>query len=337
VTSTSASTGTRGGVVRWGILSTADIGMSKVTPAIQRAANAEVVAIASRDADHARAAADQLGISSAFGSYDALVGADDVDALYIPLPNDQHAEWTVRALEAGKHVLCEKPLAMSAAQAQEMVDASRQAGVLLQEAFMYRHHPSWVETVRLVRDGQIGDLQAVHTFFSYYNDDATNIRNRPENGGGALMDIGCYAISAARLLAGAEPTDVVGSVRRDPAMGIDTLSSAVLTFPGGVQSSFTVGIRSEPYQRVHVVGGSGRIEVEIPFNIPPDLATRVHVSAGGDPPVAPDTETLTFDPNDQYTTQAELFGQAILDGTTAPVDPSDAVANMRVIDVLLAL
>ena len=322
--------------VRWGILSTADIGMSKVTPAIQQAGNAEVVAIASRDGERARTAANTLGIASAYDSYDALLAADDLDALYVPLPNDQHAEWTIRALQAGKHVLCEKPLAMSAAQAQEMVEASKRAGVLLQEAFMYRHHPTWVETVRLVREGRIGDLQAVHTFFSYYNDDAANIRNRPENGGGALMDIGCYAINAARLLAGAEPTDVVGSVRRDPEMGIDTLSSAVLTFPGGVQSSFTVGIRSEPYQRVHVVGSTGRIEVEIPFNIPPHLPTRVHISAGGDSPVAPATEVLAFDPSDQYTVQAELFGRAILDGRPAPVDPSDAVANMRVIDALLA-
>ena len=324
-------------VVRWGVLSTADIGMSKVTPAIGRAPNADVVAIASRDGARARAAAATLGIAAAYDSYDALLEAQDVDAVYVPLPNDQHAEWTIKAMQAGKHVLCEKPLAMSADQAQQMVDASTRSGVLLQEAFMYRHHPTWVETVRLVRDGRIGDVQAVHTFFSYYNDDPSNIRNRRENGGGALMDIGCYAINAARLLVGAEPDGVVGSVRRDPTTGVDTLSSAVLTFPGGEQSSFTVGIRSEPYQRVQVIGGSGRIEVEIPFNIPPHLPTRLHVSAGGDPPVAPHTETLTFDPADQYTVQAELFGQAILDEAPAPVHPADAVANMRVIDTLLAL
>ena len=324
-------------VVRWGVLSTADIGMSKVTPAIQRAPNADVVAIASRDGARARAAAATLGIAAAYDSYDALLDARDVDAVYVPLPNDQHAEWTIKAMQAGKHVLCEKPLAMSADQAHDMVDASTQSGVLLQEAFMYRHHPTWVETVRLVRDGRIGDLQAVHTFFSYYNDDPSNIRNRRENGGGALMDIGCDAINAARLLVGAEPDGVVGSVRRDPTTGVDTLSSAVLTFPGGVQSSFTVGIRSEPYQRVHVIGSNGRIEVEIPFNIPPHLPTRLHVSAGGDPPVAPHTVSLTVEEADQYTVQAELFGQAILDGAPAPVHPADAVANMRVIDSLLAL
>jgi predicted dehydrogenase len=322
--------------VRWGIVSTADIGMSKVTPAIARASNAEVVAIASRDGDRARAAADRLGIPTAYGSYEELLVADDVDALYVPLPNDQHAEWTVRAVEAGKHVLCEKPLAMTAAQAQQMVDAARAAGVLLGEAFMYRHHPTWVEVVRLVRQGRIGDLRAVQTFFSYYNDDPANIRNRPENGGGAAMDIGCYAINAARLLTGAEPVNVASSVERDPQMGIDTLTSAVLTFPGGVQSTFTTCIRCESYQRVHVVGSAGRIEVEIPFNIPPDRTTRVFVTAGGDPPQAPATQTLTFEPADQYTLQAEVFGQAILDGAPAPVDPSDAVANMRVIEAVLA-
>lgn len=322
--------------VRWGIVSTADIGMSKVTPAIARASNAEVVAIASRDGDRARAAADRLGIPTSYGSYDELLAADDVDALYVPLPNDQHAEWTVRAVEAGKHVLCEKPLAMTAAQAQQMVDAAQAAGVLLGEAFMYRHHPTWVEVVRLVRQGRIGDLRAVQTFFSYDNDDPANIRNRPENGGGATMDIGCYAINAARLLTGAEPVDVVSSVERDPQMGIDTLTSAVLTFPGGVQSTFTTCIRCESYQRVHVVGSAGRIEVEIPFNIPPDRTTRVFVTAGGDPPQAPATQTLTFAPADQYTLQAEAFGQAILDDAPAPVDPSDAVANMRVIEAVLA-
>jgi predicted dehydrogenase len=322
--------------VRWGVLSTASIGMQKVTPAIQQASNGEVVAIASRDASRADAAAAALGIPTAYGSYEALLAADDVDAVYVPLPNDQHAQWAVRAAQAGKHVLCEKPLAMSVAEAEHMVAACADAGVLLQEAFMYRHHPSWVEVVRLVRSGAIGRLEAAQVFFSYYNDDPADIRNQVRHGGGALMDIGCYPINAARLLFDAEPVAVRASVRRDPQMGIDTLTSAVLEFPDGGQASFTVGIRSEPYQRVHVVGTQGRIEVEIPFNIPPDRPTRVFVTAGGDPPTDPDTRTLTFDPSDQYTRQAEAFGQAILDGAAAPVPPSDAVATMRVIEAVLA-
>jgi predicted dehydrogenase len=321
--------------VRWGILSTADIGMKKVTPAIQRGEHCEVVAIASRDLDRARAAADELGIASAHGSYEALLEDGDVDAVYIPLPNDLHAQWTTRAAAAGKHVLCEKPLALTAAEASAMAEACADAGVLLAEAFMYRHHPSWVEAVRLVRDGRIGELRAVQTWFSYFNDDPTNIRNRAENGGGATMDIGCYAIHLSRLLFGDEPVEIHAAVRRDPDMGIDTDSSAILVFPGGGQASFTCSIRSEPDQRVHIVGDAGRIEIEIPFNIPPDRATRIHVTAGGDPPVAPDTETLVFDPADAYTIQADAFARAIVDGAAlTPIE--DAIANMRAIESVLA-
>jgi predicted dehydrogenase len=323
------------GVVRWGVLSTADIGMAKVVPAIQQAANADVVAIASRDLDRAQAAAATLGIPRAHGSYDALLQDDGVDAVYVPLPNDQHAAWTIAAAGAGKHVLCEKPLAMSVAQAQEMVAACEAAGVLLQEAFMYRHHPTWEAVIGLVRNGAVGELQAVQTWFSYYNDDPANIRNRPEHGGGALMDIGCYAVNAAMLVFDAEPVAVRAVVRRDPELGVDTLTSAVLEFPGGGQCSFTVGIRCEPAQSVHVVGSGGRIEVEIPFNIPWDRETRVRLVAGGDPPVAPASEVLTFGPTNQYTIQAERFGRAILDGTAAPVPPADAIATMRVIESIL--
>lgn len=201
---------------------------------------------------------------------------------------------------------------------------------------MYRHHPTWLEAVRLVRSGEIGDLQAVQTFFSYFNDDPANIRNRVENGGGALMDIGCYAINSARLLFGAEPVAVRSSLHRDAEMGIDTLTSAVLEFPGGGQCTFTVGIRSEPYQRVQVVGTRGRLEVEIPFNIPSDRPTRLFVTAGGDPPADPDTRTLEFPTANQYTLQAEAFGQAILDGAPAPVPPSDALATLAVMEAVRA-
>lgn len=322
--------------VRWGIISTADIGMTKVTPAIQQAHNCQVVAIASRTADRAASAAAQLGIPGWYGSYEELLAAPDIDAVYIPLPNNMHAEWTIKAAEAGKHVLCEKPLALSAAQATEMVETCRAAGVKLGEAFMYRHHPTWVEARQLVAGGAIGELQGVMSWFSYFNDDPSDIRNRPENGGGALMDIGCYNINLSRLLFGAEPTAILSVVRRDPVMGIDTLTSAVLEFPGGGHSAFTCSTRSEEYQRVHIVGTEGRIEIEIPFNIPPDRETRIFLTRGGDPPVAPDTETLTFDPVDQYTIQAELFAQAILDDTHVPVPIEDAVANMAVIETILS-
>ena len=322
--------------VRWGILSTADIGMKKVTPAIEAASDCEVVAIASRDRERAVAAAAELGIPAAYGSYEELLAADDVDAVYIPLPNDLHAEWTMKAAAAGKHVLCEKPLALDAAEAEEMARVCDDAGVKLGEAFMYRHHPTWVEAVRLVRSGAIGELQGVQSWFSYYNDDPENIRNRTENGGGAIMDIGCYTINASRMLFGSEPVRIEAAVRRDSTMGIDTLSSAVLEFPGGGQATFTCSTRSEDYQRVHIVGSAGRIEIEIPFNIPPDRETRIFVTAGGEPPVAPATETIVFPPEDQYTIQAGLFARAILDDTPVPVPISDAIANMKVIDAILA-
>ncbi|MDJ0790787.1 MAG: Gfo/Idh/MocA family oxidoreductase [Acidimicrobiia bacterium] len=322
--------------VRFGVLSTAKIGMEKVTPAIQAASNAEVVAIASRSHDDAVDAAASLGVPQAFGGYEEMLASPDIDAVYIPLPNDLHAEWTLRAADAGKHVLCEKPLAMTPEQAQEMVDGCAQAGVKLQEAFMYRHHPTWVEAIRLVRSGAVGTVQGVQSFFSYYNDDPGNIRNRVENGGGATMDIGCYNINLSRLVFDAEPVDVEAVVKRDPVMGIDVLTSAVMSFPRGGQSSFTCSIRSEEYQRVHIVGTGGRIEIEIPFNIPTDIDTRIFVSAGGDPPVSPATETVVFPPADQYTIQAERFAQSIIDDTPVPVDPSDAVANMTVISEILA-
>jgi predicted dehydrogenase len=242
----------------------------------------------------------------------------------------------MKAAAAGKHVLCEKPLALSASQAAEMARACEDAGVKLAEAFMYRHHPTWVEAVRLVRDGTIGELQGVQSWFSYYNDDPTNIRNRMENGGGAIMDIGCYNINASRMLFAAEPVRIEASVRRDPVMGIDVVSSAVLEFAGGGQATFTCSTRAEDYQRVHVVGSAGRIEIEVPFNIPPDRDTRIFVTAGGEPPVAPVTDTLVFPAADQYTIQAGLFAQAVLDDNPVPVPPADAIANMQVIEAILA-
>ncbi len=322
--------------VRWGVLSTADIGMAKVTPAIQQAENCDVVAIASRSSDRAEAAAAQLGIPGAYGSYEALLEAPDIDAVYLPLPNNLHREWTIKAAVAGKHVLCEKPIALTEAQAEEMAAVADEAGVKIQEAFMYRHHPTWVEAVRLIASGAIGELQAVQSWFSYFNDDPNNIRNHTELGGGAIMDIGCYCINLSRMLFEAEPTRVEAAVRRDPVMGIDIVSSAVLEFPGGGQATFTCSTQAEDYQRVHIVGTHGRIDIEIPFNIPPDRETRIFVVQGGDPPVASAIETVVFPPADQYTIQAGLFAQAILDDTEVPVPIEDAIANMRVIETILA-
>jgi predicted dehydrogenase len=320
--------------LRWGILSTATIARTKVIPGIQKAARCRVVAIASRDAANAREVAGALGIADAHGSYESLLADAGVDAVYIPLPNHLHAEWAIAAMRAGKHVLCEKPLALTAADAERMVAAAEASGVLLMEAFMYRLHPSWVAARALVASGRIGRLTAVQSWFSYFNDDPTNIRNIREYGGGALFDIGCYCVNLSRMLFGGEPTRVEASVLRDPESGVDVLTSGLLEFEGGV-ATFACSTRAEDDQRVHIYGSQGRISIGIPFNIPPDRPTHDFVTSGGDPPVDPATETLTFETADPYTVEAEHFGAAVLDGGTAPVPPTDAVANLRVIEQLL--
>jgi predicted dehydrogenase len=321
--------------LRWGVLSTADIARKKVVPGLRKADRCEVVAIASRDGAQARTVADELGIPTSHGSYEALLADPNVDVIYIPLPNHLHAEWTIAAARAGKHVLCEKPLALTVADAQRMVDACADAGVRLMEAFMYRHHPSWVAAMEVVAAGRLGSLRAVQSWFSYYNDDPSNIRNQLDAGGGALFDIGCYAVNLSRMVFDGEPRTVRASVIRDPATNVDTLTSAILEFADGV-ATFTCSTRVETDQRVHVYGTDGRLSIEIPFNIPPDRPTHVFVTAGGDPPVAPATETLTFPTADPYTVEAERFAAAILDGTPTPTPPEDAIANLRVIERIFA-
>ncbi len=322
-------------VLRWGILSTANIAVEKVIPGMRAAKRAEVLGIASRDQGRAEASARQLGIPRAYGTYEALLADPDIDAVYVPLPNHLHAQWAIAAARAGKHVLCEKPLAMTAAEAQTIVDAGREAGVVIMEAFMYRQHPSWVAVRELVASGRIGRLAAVDSWFSYHLDDPTNIRNIREVGGGALYDIGCYTVNLSRMLFAGEPASVAATIVRDPASGVDILISALLAFPTGV-ATFTCSTRVEPDQRVSIYGTTGRIGIEIPFNIPPDRPTRVFVTAGGDPPVAPDTEILEFAPADPYGVEADRFAEAVLDGAPLPVSGEDSVANMRVIERLFA-
>jgi predicted dehydrogenase len=322
--------------VRWGVLGCASIAVNKVVPAMMRARHCEVVAIASRDGERAEATAKALGLRRHHPSYEALLADDEVEAVYIPLPNHLHAEWTRRAAQAGKHVLCEKPLAMDVAEAQSMVDACAEAGVLMMEAFMYRLHPMWQRVRELVDEGNIGELRAIQAFFSYHNVDPANIRNIAEYGGGALMDIGCYPINVARWMFGAEPAVAGAVIDRDPTFGTDVLTSAVLDFGGGRQATFTCGTQVEPDQRVHLIGTAGRLLVEIPFNIPPDRPTRIVRTAGGDPPVAPGVEIFEIPAADQYGVQGDAFSAAVRDGTPAPNAPDDAVANMAVIDAIVA-
>ena len=321
--------------LRWGVLSTASIGRLKVIPAIQKAPHCEVVAIASRDAAVAATVAEALGIRTAHGSYEALLADSDVEAVYIPLPNHLHATWAIAAAKAGKHVLCEKPLALSAADAEQMIEVADGAGVRLMEAFMYRLHPSWVAVRELLAAGRIGRLTAVQSWFSYFNDDPANIRNILEVGGGALYDIGCYCVNLSRMLFGAEPDRVEAMIVRDPATGTDMTTGGMLRFADGL-ATFTCSTRAEYDQRVDIYGTAGRISIEIPFNIPPDRPTRIFVTAGGDPPIAPLTETITFDVADPYTVEADAFAVAVLEGGQVPVPPSDALANMRVIEALIA-
>jgi predicted dehydrogenase len=321
--------------VRWGVLSTADIGLSKVIPAMAGAEVSEVLAIASRSRESAEDAASVLGIPRPYGSYRELLEDPDVEAVYIPLPNHLHPEWTKAAAAAGKHVLCEKPLATTSDEAREMIEASSQAGVLLMEAFMYRLHPMWQKVKELVDSGAVGQVRSVQTAFSYFNDDPTNIRNIPEIGGGALYDIGCYAINAARLIYGSEPTVVRGAVHRDPTLGTDVVTSALLDFDGR-HSTFVCSTQMESDQRVDIRGTEGRLIVEIPFNIPADRPTRILQVAGGDPPVAPGIEVHEIPAANQYAIQADVFSRAVRSSSPVPVPPEDAVANLEVIERIFA-
>lgn len=321
--------------VRWGVIGCADIAIRKVIPGMQGSAMSRVEGIASRSGDKAATTAKSLGIPKSYGSYEDLLADPDIEAVYIPLPNHLHAEWTMAAAAAGKHVLCEKPLAPSSADARRMIDACEQAGVKLMEAFMYRLHPLWKEVRRLVDAGSIGELLAIQSFFSYRNVDPNDIRNIAAFAGGALMDIGCYPVNVARMLFDAEPIEVKASIRRDDSFGTDVLTSAILDF-GGRHATFTCSTQLEDDQRVHLEGTAGRMLIEIPFNIPPDLSTRILLFSGGDPPAFPDVEIHEVVAGDQYGIQADAFSRSIRDGSPVPTDPQDAVANLEVMERIVA-
>ena len=315
--------------LRIGILSTANIGMKKVTPAMQRGQHTDVVAIASRDQARADAAAKQLGIPTAHGSYEALLADPNVDAIYNPLPNHGHVPWSIRAIQAGKHVLCEKPIALSSAEAGALIAVAKQhPRVKVMEAFMYRHHPQWIKARQIVAEGGIGALRTVHSFFSYFNADPANVRNMADIGGGGLMDIGCYNISLSRFLFGAEPARVVGLVEFDPTFKIDRLASGMLDFGAGT-ATFTCSTQLASYQRVNIYGTEGRVEIEIPFNAPPDKPCRIWHQRGAD------VKEIVFPICDQYTLQGDAFALAVLNDTPVPTPLEDALANMKVIERVL--
>jgi predicted dehydrogenase len=318
--------------VRWGVLGAAHIAIKKVIPAMQLGEWCEIAAIASRDLAKARQAAGALGIPKAYGSYEELLADPEIEAVYNPLPNHLHVPWSVRCAEAGKHVLCEKPLALDAAEVRELMAVQARTGVKIGEAFMVRTHPQWVRTRELVRGGRIGELRAAMGFFSYYNSDAANIRNVPAWGGGGLFDIGCYTINTSRFVFGEEPRRVMALLERDPEMHTDRLTSALLDFPSG-QAVFTCSTQLVPYQRMQFFGTRGRIEVEIPFNAPPDRACRIFVDDGSDL-FGGGIQTETFPVCDQYTIQGDLFSRAVRGEGEVPAPLEDAVRNMAVIDAL---
>jgi predicted dehydrogenase len=318
--------------VKWGVIGVAKIAVEKVIPAMQQGEVSEIVGLASREIGKAKAAADKLGIPRAYGSYEDLLADAEIEAIYNPLPNEEHVPWTLRALAAGKHVLCEKPIALDAEEARTLIDARNRSGKLVAEAFMVRFHPQWRRARELVRDGSIGEAQAIQTFFSYRLLDPDNVRNRPPGGGG-LYDIGCYAILTARFIFGTEPTRVVATIDWDPKFKTDRLASALLEFPGGRHLTFTVGTQSSAHQRVTIVGDQGRIEVMIPFNAPIDRPTEIAIDPGADL-LGGGRRVETFPVCDQYTLQGDAFSRAIVDGSPLEFGIEDAIANMRVIDAL---
>jgi len=319
--------------LRWGVLGVAGIAVKKVIPAMQRGERSEIVAIASRDRAKAEKAARDFGIARAFGGYEELLADPGVEAIYNPLPNHLHVPWSIKAAEAGKHVLCEKPIGLSVAEAKHLREARDRTGVKVGEAFMVRTHPQWLKVIELVRGGRIGDLRSMAGFFSYSNANPANIRNIVEYGGGALMDIGCYPIFISRLIFDQEPRRALALMERDPQLKVDRLTSAILDFPSG-QSVFTCSTQLVPYQRVQIFGTRGRIELEIPFNAFPDRPSHIYVDDGRDL-LGSGIETLTIPACDQYTIQGDLFSRAVLEGGEVPVPLESSICNMAAIDALV--
>lgn len=314
--------------IKWGILSTAKIGVKHLIPAIQSSETGTVHAIASRDAGRAKQAAEDLDTPVSYGSYEELLADESIDAVYNPLPNHLHVPWTIKAMEAGKHVLCEKPIALDSNEAESLLQKTKEfPNLKVMEAFMYRFHPQWTIAKNMVKNQEIGSLQSVQSIFSYYNDDSENIRNRPNMGGGGLMDIGCYCISISRFLFGREPDSVIGEIDIDPDFGVDRKASGILTF-GDRTSTFTCSTQMHNYQRVLIFGTDGMIEIEIPFNAPADKPVKLYLTKNGT------RETHEIPAVDQYMLQADTFCRSIINNTVVPTPLEDAVANMKVIDAM---
>jgi len=319
--------------IRWGVLGVANIAVKKVIPAMQKGRLTEIAAIASRDSERARQAAAKLGIPKSYGSYQELLADAAIQAVYIPLPNHLHVPLSIKAAEAGKHVLCEKPLALSAEEVRKLIAVRNKTGVKIGEAFMVRTHPQWLRARELVRSGAIGELRSIVSVFSYFNRDPKNIRNIPEIGGGAVMDIGCYPITMSRFLFEREPTRVAALIDRDPEMNTDRLSSVMLDFSPG-HAIFTCSTQLVPFQRMQILGAKARLDMEIPYNIPPDMPSRIFIDDGAEL-AARNARTEEFETVDQYTLQGDAFSRAIREDTEVPVPLENALANMQIIEAVL--
>ncbi|WP_069130935.1 Gfo/Idh/MocA family protein [Rhodohalobacter halophilus] len=314
--------------VKWGILSTAKIGVKHLIPAIKESERGVVQAIASRNAEKAASVAGELNIPVSYGSYEELLADESVDVIYNPLPNHLHVPWTIRAMKAGKHVLCEKPIAMDSEEAELLMNKTREFPDLkVMEAFMYRFHPQWDEVKTLINKGEIGKPETIHSVFTYFNDDPNNIRNQPGMGGGGLMDIGCYCISAARFLFEEEPDTAFCDLETDSKFGVDTRASGILRF-GNKTATFICSTKIENSQRVTVYGSDGLIEVDTPFNPSGHEGARVHLIKNGE------RKTIETDAVDQYRLQVDAFCNSIRYEKPVPTSLEDAVANMRVIDAV---
>jgi predicted dehydrogenase len=315
--------------VKWGIISTANIGVAKVIPGMLKSRGIEIVAISSRRRKTAQDWAAKLGIPKAYGSYEEMLADPEIEAVYNPLPNHLHVPLTLAAARAGKHVLCEKPVAITAREATKLRKGPE--GVVIAEAFMVRHATQWIAARDLVRKNKIGEVKAIQVLFSYFNRDPRNVRNQADIGGGGLLDIGCYPITVSRFIFGAEPQRVIAAFERDPKFKTDRLASGLADFGGGRQLSFAVSTQLAPYQRVNIMGTKGRIEIEIPFNAPPDRPNRYFLQG-----MTMNEGVWTELPvSDQYQLQAEAFGRVIR-GKQKPVwGVEDAIQNMRILDAFL--
>jgi predicted dehydrogenase len=318
--------------VKWGVLSTAAIGVRKVIPAMQLGDWSDVVAIASRDGKKAESIARKLRIPKTYWSYEELLADPEIEAVYNPLPNHLHVPWSIKAAEAGKHVLCEKPISLTVDEAKLLLDARDRANVKIGEAFMVRTHPQWLRTRELIHSGRIGELRSIVGVFSYFNRDAANIRNVLDWGGGGMYDIGCYPITTSRFIFGEEPSRVLGLLERDPDFNTDRLTSVILDFPSG-QCVFTCSTQLVPYQRMQFLGIKGRIEIEIPFNAPNDRPCRIFIDDGRDV-FGSGVVTESFPTCDQYTIQGDVFSRAVRGDGEVPVSLEDALCYMAVLEAV---